>query len=277
MSTNFEYSPINSKAGEIRLIHLPPRGADDDPTTSASSADAPILDIKLQPANVHDKLEYIALSYVWGDMSDKVLIKLNGREAFIGRNLFSALQNLRATDVCVTVWADALCINQADMLEKGHQIRHMRNVYQTAQKVVAWLGPYHEDIAVIDSMVETIRDAVQRRELSENEGGAVEDAQYPPAEEALEKRNLLDVEDEVINSRYTRLTQSISIHPKRQPTEPGRLNVAITRILSSEWWRRAWIIQEFVVARRVEFRMGSSAWDLGLLAFVGLMLPIVGA
>lgn len=158
MSVEFSYSPIDSKDGEIRLIYIQPCETVNDTTTSKSSADASILEIELRTANLRDEPEpeYIALSYVWGDVSDKVPIKLNGYEWAIGRNLSAALHALRARHVPVVIWADALCINQADHLEKGHQILHMRNVYQTAQKVVAWLGPYHEDVASIDRLVKSV-------------------------------------------------------------------------------------------------------------------------
>jgi hypothetical protein len=38
------------------------------------------------------------------------------------------------------VWADALCINQTDEEEKGHQIRLMKHIYSRAEQTYAWMG-----------------------------------------------------------------------------------------------------------------------------------------
>ena len=39
----------------------------------------------------------------------------------------------------------AICINQKDDNEKGHQIRHMRYIYELASCVRVWLGPEDKD------------------------------------------------------------------------------------------------------------------------------------
>ena len=40
----------------------------------------------------------------------------------------------------VTLWADALCINQADDDEKSEQVRARGQIYKRADNVWAWLG-----------------------------------------------------------------------------------------------------------------------------------------
>jgi hypothetical protein len=37
-------------------------------------------------------------------------------------------------------WYDALCINQEDIAERNHQVQLMRDIYRSAELVVAWLG-----------------------------------------------------------------------------------------------------------------------------------------
>jgi hypothetical protein len=41
------------------------------------------------------------------------------------------------------LWVDAICINQDDYQERGHQISKMRNIYGNAQSVIAFLGEEH--------------------------------------------------------------------------------------------------------------------------------------
>jgi len=38
------------------------------------------------------------------------------------------------------MWIDALCIDQADLQEKGHQVAHMGQIFRRADRVVIWLG-----------------------------------------------------------------------------------------------------------------------------------------
>jgi hypothetical protein len=38
------------------------------------------------------------------------------------------------------IWADGICINQEDDIEKGHQVRFMREIYESAAQVTFWLG-----------------------------------------------------------------------------------------------------------------------------------------
>jgi hypothetical protein len=40
----------------------------------------------------------------------------------------------------MVIWADALCINPKDELERGHQVKLMGDIYWKASKVRAWLG-----------------------------------------------------------------------------------------------------------------------------------------
>lgn len=41
----------------------------------------------------------------------------------------------------LTLWADAICINQKDIVERGHQVQVMRKIYARAMEVRSWLGP----------------------------------------------------------------------------------------------------------------------------------------
>ncbi|KAI0893723.1 heterokaryon incompatibility protein-domain-containing protein [Annulohypoxylon nitens] len=43
------------------------------------------------------------------------------------------------------LWVDAVCINQSDLLEKGHQVQIMRDVYSEAKFVISWINPSNND------------------------------------------------------------------------------------------------------------------------------------
>jgi hypothetical protein len=58
----------------------------------------------------------------------------------ITKGLFEALCALRQTVSTRRLWADAICINQKDDIEKGHQVKKMGKVYENAKGVPVWLG-----------------------------------------------------------------------------------------------------------------------------------------
>lgn len=95
---------------------------------------------------IHTTLEicprYEALSYTWGNASDLMPCPINGNShIMISRNLFCALQHLAAEDNGDRyLWVDQLCINQRDLIEKGHQVERMTQTYQKSSVTIIWLG-----------------------------------------------------------------------------------------------------------------------------------------
>jgi hypothetical protein len=90
---------------------------------------------------------YAAISYVWGDPNDRVPIICDGRIIEVTVNLADALSHIRHQTESRFVWADAICINQEDDTEKGHQVKRMGKVYENAEEVLVWLGRDSEGIA----------------------------------------------------------------------------------------------------------------------------------
>jgi hypothetical protein len=96
---------------------------------------------RLQLCNIRQgPPEYEALSYVWGTSKERVDIICNGQAIKITRNLGEALQRVRLGDRPRLIWADALCINQRNIEERGHQVRLMSLIYRNASKVLIWAG-----------------------------------------------------------------------------------------------------------------------------------------
>jgi hypothetical protein len=90
---------------------------------------------------------YEAISYVWGNPEYTVDIMCNGRRVPITVNLADALQTIRDSKRPKRLWVDAICINQKNDEEKGHQVKRMGNVYENAKRVLVWLGHDKEGIA----------------------------------------------------------------------------------------------------------------------------------
>lgn len=121
MSTNIEmiYSlPLDPSNRQIRLLTL---------TSSVLEEE---LYCALRTVSPTPSLEYTALSYVWGDESIRSPININGETTSIATNLDIALRNLwQKEGQEVSVWADGICINQADDSEKESQVQIMGDVY----------------------------------------------------------------------------------------------------------------------------------------------------
>jgi hypothetical protein len=96
---------------------------------------------------------YEALSYVWGSVEDKQLIYIqpsddkgdnssagNVRCLRVTKNLHAALSRIRDRVLDRVLWIDAICINQEDNKEKGHQVQSMAKIYASANRVIVWLG-----------------------------------------------------------------------------------------------------------------------------------------
>ena len=103
-----------------------------------------LISVSLRHVRMQEKPAYEALSYTWatenGDESLSSVACCDRLSIEITNNCDSALRNLRDNDVARTLWVDAICINQADETEKGHQVAMMREVYRNAIEVRIWLG-----------------------------------------------------------------------------------------------------------------------------------------
>lgn len=130
---DYQYQPLDQATHEIRLIELL-AGRGDEPVQCTLSH-VPLT--AAPPFN--------ALSYTWGDAKDTVTITVDDTLSHVTRNLQLALLHIRKADKATTWWADALCINQQDAVEKSWQVQRMREVYSTADEVVAFLGPEGDD------------------------------------------------------------------------------------------------------------------------------------
>lgn len=117
----------NSKP-EIRVLHLLPGQKDEE------------IKGHCRVVNLDDRPAYNALSYVWGNERDKTDILVEGTRVKVTVNLADALKRIRLRHGPLLIWADAVCINQEDPVEKAHQISLMQRIYSQCTKVMVWMG-----------------------------------------------------------------------------------------------------------------------------------------
>lgn len=125
---DFQYSSLPPE-GWIRLLVIEP-----------ASRRAKPLKARLETHEIASNPNYEALSYTWGHGLAGSQLKIDGRRLLIRRNLMRALTALRRSDVPLSLWVDAICINQHDLTERNHQVWQMKDIYFKAQLVHVWLG-----------------------------------------------------------------------------------------------------------------------------------------
>ncbi|KPI37392.1 uncharacterized protein AB675_10255 [Cyphellophora attinorum] len=124
------YSSLSKSDHEVRVL-----------TLHAGQASEP-LKASLEVTSLNLKPTFSALSYEWGPPSpeDLLPITIDGHSFLITPSLHAFLSRVRRPDIHLTLWADAICINQADINERNHQVSLMGEIYKTATEVFSWLG-----------------------------------------------------------------------------------------------------------------------------------------
>ena len=132
------------------------------------------LEGRLDFANLDDKPQYEAISYVWGDPTRCDEIMIDGKALGLTQSISDALQRIRLRDEPRAIWADQVCINQDDLSERGHQVKLMGQIYKNTTKVLAWLGRDEENFAKLaldkfGALDEIFRDEERLNQFTEDQ------------------------------------------------------------------------------------------------------------
>lgn len=121
---------------------------------------------------------YHGLSYAWGNPKDTQTILVDGHPLSVTSNLHDALQHIRDINQSITLWIDAICINQSDRNERSQQVQMMKAIFSKADCVVAWIGPSSEHsgaaIEFISRFANPSVDANMLLEHAESEGAQLQ-------------------------------------------------------------------------------------------------------
>ncbi|KAJ4249083.1 hypothetical protein NW762_012415 [Fusarium torreyae] len=208
----------SSNAQTIRLIDLDP-GQGNSP-----------LSFQLRCVSLSDQPVYVALSYSWSGQTPSENTSCNGKSLLVTRNLYAALYRFRSLNSVVTLWADAICINQQDVDEKNQQVPLMGKIFSQAKEVKVWLDPGDE--MNTEAAGERVMELVQL-------------AQFYAEKLSLSISDLQNFDD-------TWRWGSIKLD------DPNRLDFdakwdSLFRLLQNVWFSRTWIIQEVALS-------GERAW-----------------
>ncbi|KAK4508207.1 hypothetical protein PRZ48_001945 [Zasmidium cellare] len=133
---------------ETRLLTVMP-GSTEDP-----------IECALHTVSLDNAPEYNSVSYVWGNGNERSLTHVfnpetcSSYEISIPITAAQSIRRLRLADKPHCLWIDAVCIDQADLSERSHQVANMRRVYAKARANMVQLG--HADFGTATLAVRSI-------------------------------------------------------------------------------------------------------------------------
>ena len=242
---DFVYTPLKNANEWIRLLRFFPR-------PKGASLRAMILHVKLC-----DTPRYRALSYTWGALSDvhteielctslvpPIVVRIWGQKSGVNGFTFpcnnkndiqtqrlpirpgleAPMQRLESLYEDQYIWIDAICIDQRDDFEKGHQVSIMSHIYRRTAEIDIWLGEEEDesDLAM---------DLIIEHENTCGCGAKIENIEG----------NL-----EALYESFEKETESWTSHWR-----------ALGKLLSRPWFTRRWIIQETAFAQQKYILCGS--------------------
>ncbi|OAK98292.1 HET-domain-containing protein, partial [Phaeosphaeriaceae sp. SRC1lsM3a] len=139
----YHYHPL--KEMEFRLVKVLPERMS-------------VLKTELLHQSLDDSLDYIAISYAWGDSMDTEELFLDGAKVPVATSLYYALTAVRRKKSEVLVWVDALCIDQQNADERATQVRLMGHIYSKATSVAVWLGPEADESELAMDLLQDVSD-----------------------------------------------------------------------------------------------------------------------
>ncbi|PSN64969.1 HET-domain-containing protein [Corynespora cassiicola Philippines] len=243
----FCYASIEHGGDFIRLLTLLP-GHPQEPVRC-----------RLQSACLNDQPFYETVSYAWGNPALNHSITVNDRSLNITENLYTALVHLRRCDRSLTLWVDAVCIDQSNITERSRQVAKMRRIYRGCSRVYVWLG--------VPLLAKNAQDAHEELRLERIDSGIeCEDTQrsFTPIQEEPQPMNPFALAHHFYEDKHFHEL------PGMGKDDNGNLRVAdetpflkMYEFLAVPWWSRLWCVQEILLAPDALVVYGSYSvpWD----------------
>ncbi|PWY93145.1 hypothetical protein BO94DRAFT_583385 [Aspergillus sclerotioniger CBS 115572] len=277
------YTPLDPTEHEIRLASiLPGRWSDE-------------VSCKLESVSLDDKPIYEALSYTWGDPSDKVAITLEGVDFSVTKNLHMALRRLRHAESTRRIWVDAFCINQSDSkviltdsnvpvtitrkvstnpVDEGNIFRRLRGpIYLGESRILETIPEEEQD---------TWADPPRSYWLGDN--GDVPILNDHGTWQTLTDDQLSQLSQttrlrQAISSAYTilellaagRCVRNFVLHNANPQVWAEALSV-LHHVASSPWWTRVWVVEEVILPEKATTIYGEVVAPLDIIERGGSMI-----
>lgn len=239
-SNLFLYTPLPTPTS-IRLLKLNSPGS------------GGLLAAKLISADLADHPRYHTLSYTWGNPimpkwseispPTYAVLLCDGVRHQTTSNLDSALRTILSHRTTMDlmeqqpIWIDAVCIDQADLLERNTQVAMMDRIYSTASLVVSWLGPADEQSNKVIALMQNLFKGLWRDD--------------PSCETGILPSKFID--------QKMRDLKDSDIEP-------------LLHLPARQYFSRCWILQEVFLAKRSRFLHGNEEICFDDLATISVLL-----
>lgn len=200
---------------------------------------------------------YAAVSYTWGDPSVTRQIWLNNKPFLVRQNLWDLMHQFRNDKTALILWIDAICINQDNVRERNHQVDLMSSIYKNAQCVLVWLGIARDDSDLAIAYLKRIQqgpvfscDSFKDTE----ESGSESESESGSCTWNRPQRHKCEIVKECVVALNIQASSA-------DAQERGK--IAVVKLLEREYWQRAWIIQEILLARHIHVCCGECVVQWG--------------
>ena len=240
--SSYQYTSLKDLPGDtIRLLTLSPGNGKE------------VIVCDLTNTSLSDEVEFAALSYEWGPIDRGYEILLGGKKFRVRKNLKQCLLHLRHRQLSICFWIDAICVNQADLAERGQQVALMGAIYGNAMLVVAWLGA---EPAPCNDRLTTMLNWRMAQWLEEFVSAA---QKCSTTVQALAQPAFLEtssIAPELLREQWAYLATVKGCLKKFEfdrgdPTEVLEAWNFILDIVFRSYWSRIWILQEVLLAKRL--------------------------
>ncbi|KAI2472423.1 HET-domain-containing protein [Annulohypoxylon bovei var. microspora] len=190
-------------------------------------------------------IPYEAVSYRWGSPMKTASIILQGGRLNVTSNLYLILRDLRDSETDRYLWIDAICINQEDVDERGHQVGRMKDIYSRAERVIFFIGRPTKFTDILMAALSELQSVT-----SGNNWGYGDDRwdeAWADIQGRLENRH-----------RYARRL----------------FHRALVYLMEQSWFRRVWILQEVGNARSAIVHCGKAFVSARVFAVTPRLLEI---
>ncbi|KAK3346001.1 heterokaryon incompatibility protein-domain-containing protein [Lasiosphaeria hispida] len=231
---DYVYTPLGEK--EIRILDLHPGKPGDELMISISSA-------------LLTEGQHVAVSYVWGSeerphvvkVADAIIVRKDGKESIkcaeeatsilrVTENLKNLLVNIRDEEFYMSLWIDAIAINQKDEQEKTAQVKMMGSIYVSAPQTILYIGESDENSKTAFRAIEILN--------------MMKDWPDEKIPVCLRDVGNITGPDDLPNHRWPPV--------KVDPWPPF-----IEGLFDRPWFNRTWVVQEVILSKKPLLVCGS--------------------
>lgn len=255
------YQSLNTDEFSIRLLKAVPPDRSKPDAILQFTLHQPVLLSSTVP-NSPTSQPFIAMLYRAGDPADTLPILINGQRFNVFRSLGLGLRRLLDSlgrerddlqlEETLYIWADQICINQSDAVEKAAQVRNMCTIYEACSWAYSWLGPDPDidrgllGMNRVEYVQKIIADALGDEGKRWGDISHIDGELYIWTVGALEKLEKMEVDWE-----------------------------SVSAFLNNEYWTRGWVYQEITVSPDVTYNTATAENDRAGLAAAFRLLSLI--